>query len=120
MAILRLGSRVPGPGGPDAAFLYGCPPLVKYPQAAVEQPLPALPELPGAKPEDDEAETDGVETDEEVAPEADDQMPRPAPAVEEDLPEKLPAAESATFDPPRAPGAAVRPSSLRFGKWNPR
>jgi hypothetical protein len=30
VAILRLGARIPDPEGPDATFLYGCPPLVKY------------------------------------------------------------------------------------------
>ncbi|REK15804.1 MAG: hypothetical protein DWQ37_08275 [Planctomycetota bacterium] len=30
VAILRLGARVPGPEGPDATFLYGCPPMVKW------------------------------------------------------------------------------------------
>jgi hypothetical protein len=30
MAILRLGGRVPDETGPDAAFLYGSPPFLKY------------------------------------------------------------------------------------------
>jgi hypothetical protein len=30
MAILRMGARVPDAEGPDAAFLYGCPPLVRW------------------------------------------------------------------------------------------
>ena len=30
MAILRLGGRVPDATGPDAAFLYGSPPFLKY------------------------------------------------------------------------------------------
>jgi hypothetical protein len=30
VAILRMGGRVPDAAGPDAKFLYGCPPLVKY------------------------------------------------------------------------------------------
>jgi len=30
MAILRMGARVPDASGPDAAFLYGCPPLVLW------------------------------------------------------------------------------------------
>lgn len=29
VAILRMGGRVPGANGPDARFLFGCPPLVK-------------------------------------------------------------------------------------------
>ena len=34
MAILRMGGRVPGPEGPDNAFLYGSPPLLKFRTAA--------------------------------------------------------------------------------------
>ena len=30
MAILRLGGRLPEATGPDATFLFGCPPLFKY------------------------------------------------------------------------------------------
>ncbi len=30
VAILRMGARVPSPGGPDAAFLYGSPPFVRF------------------------------------------------------------------------------------------
>jgi hypothetical protein len=30
VAILRIGSRVPSDGGPDAAFLYGSPPLEQF------------------------------------------------------------------------------------------
>jgi hypothetical protein len=30
VAILRMGGRLPDPNGPDEAFLYGCPPLVRY------------------------------------------------------------------------------------------
>jgi len=30
VAILRMGARVPGPEGPDEAFMYGAPPLVKF------------------------------------------------------------------------------------------
>jgi hypothetical protein len=30
MAILRMGARVPDAGGPDAAFMYGSPPLLKW------------------------------------------------------------------------------------------
>ena len=30
VAILRMGARVPGPEGPDATFMYGSPPLVKW------------------------------------------------------------------------------------------
>jgi len=31
VAILRLGARLPDASGPDMDFLFGCPPLVKYP-----------------------------------------------------------------------------------------
>jgi len=31
VAILRLGARLPGGGPPDMQFLYGCPPLAKFP-----------------------------------------------------------------------------------------
>jgi hypothetical protein len=30
VAILRMGARVPDESGPDAKFLYGCPPIRKY------------------------------------------------------------------------------------------
>lgn len=40
VAILRLGSRVPDAQGPDAAFLYGCPPLQRTP-ADCGDPTPA-------------------------------------------------------------------------------
>ncbi len=30
MAILRMGARVPDAGGPDNAFLYGCPPMIRW------------------------------------------------------------------------------------------
>lgn len=46
VAILRLGARVPDPNrGMDAEFLFGCPPLVKYPP-----PLPAAISKPAAPP----------------------------------------------------------------------
>jgi hypothetical protein len=34
VAILRMGARLPGPDGPDATFLYGSPPLVKWKRCA--------------------------------------------------------------------------------------
>jgi len=33
MAILRMGSRMPDFEGADAAFLYGCPPLIPHPKS---------------------------------------------------------------------------------------
>jgi hypothetical protein len=39
MAILRMGSRTPNASGPDARFLFGCPPLVPAPQLV--SPTPA-------------------------------------------------------------------------------
>jgi hypothetical protein len=49
MAILRIGGRTPDPTqGPDAAFLFGCPPLVRFaprPAAATQNPA-ALPKAP--------------------------------------------------------------------------
>jgi len=53
VAILRMGSRIPGPQGPDARFLYGSPPLERYPEeiagppAAEPGPADAPPALPG-------------------------------------------------------------------------
>ncbi|HEV3137812.1 MAG TPA: hypothetical protein VGZ26_07900, partial [Pirellulales bacterium] len=35
MAILRMGARVPDAEGPDEAFMYGSPPLLKWKPAAV-------------------------------------------------------------------------------------
>jgi hypothetical protein len=44
MAIVRIGGRVPDRvGGPDAAFLFGCPPVLKYP------PRPSAPQAPKAQ-----------------------------------------------------------------------
>jgi len=45
VAILRLGGRLPDPGaGPDPKFLYGCPPLVKFPRVELAPPqVPAAP-----------------------------------------------------------------------------
>jgi hypothetical protein len=37
VAILRMGGRVPDAAGPDATFLYGCPPLRNYLPAGEEQ-----------------------------------------------------------------------------------
>ena len=43
VAILRMGARLPGDGGaPRMDFLFGCPPLVKYPPAE-ETPQPTEP-----------------------------------------------------------------------------
>jgi hypothetical protein len=39
MAILRMGSRMPPPEGPDNRFLFGCPPLMIGPR--VVRPTPA-------------------------------------------------------------------------------
>ncbi len=53
MAILRMGGRLPEPDGPDAAFLYGSPPWVRFRQPAVERavvPPPARPARPGPQP----------------------------------------------------------------------
>lgn len=38
MAILRIGGRVPDASGPDAAFLYGPPAILKFPPLAQMQP----------------------------------------------------------------------------------
>ena len=53
VAISRLGARLPDQGaGFDPGFLYGCPPLVKYPPAAVRAvaPQPMPPATPGPPP----------------------------------------------------------------------
>lgn len=52
VAILRMGSRVPGPQGPDAKFLYGSPALEFYasPQT-VEQHNAAPPDVVPADPD---------------------------------------------------------------------
>jgi hypothetical protein len=41
VAILRIGGRLPGPAGPDAAFLYGSPPAVLFHESAehVQTPI---------------------------------------------------------------------------------
>ncbi|HYW78740.1 MAG TPA: hypothetical protein VE890_04150 [Thermoguttaceae bacterium] len=46
VAILRMGGRLPDRTmGPDEHFLYGCPPVARYPRrAAVAEPAPAVPE----------------------------------------------------------------------------
>ena len=58
VAILRLGARLPGDGGvPAMDFLFGCPPLVKYPSGEASprppEPTPAEPvqqaSLPAAR-----------------------------------------------------------------------
>jgi len=55
VAILRMGARIPNNDfGPDMAFLFGCPPLVRYPAEVKVLPPPpvqpeeALPTNPGA------------------------------------------------------------------------
>ncbi len=53
MAILRLGGRLPEAEGPDAAFLFGSPPWVRFHQPAVERvavPPPARGANPPAAP----------------------------------------------------------------------
>jgi len=50
VAIIRMGSRVPDVEGPDAAFLYGCPPFESYPSrrdSAAKRPRIAKPLLAG-------------------------------------------------------------------------
>jgi hypothetical protein len=49
VAILRLGARLPDSLGPDMSFLFGCPPVVKYPprgEALPRQPEGELNEAP--------------------------------------------------------------------------
>ena len=41
VAILRMGGRMPDENGPDAKFLYGCPPLRKYVSQRIEEVAPA-------------------------------------------------------------------------------
>ena len=121
MAILRLGSRVPGRSGPDIAFLFGSPPLARYPKAAAAQPLPTLPALPKQQPADTEDGESG--RPEPAAPEGPD-VPQPAPPAEDvpvedvpvEQPEKLPAAENAAIGAPHGPSVSVRSPSIRFGK----
>ncbi len=51
VAILRLGSRLPGAAGPDATFLHGCPPLVRYaPTISPKPPVPKKEEPKKLKP----------------------------------------------------------------------
>ena len=45
MAILRIGGRVPDAQGPDAAFLYGPPPLLRYFQPPGDETPPQMPEV---------------------------------------------------------------------------
>jgi len=43
MAIVRLGGRVPDqPEAPDMGFLFGCPPLIKFPRPAAVSAPPAV------------------------------------------------------------------------------
>lgn len=44
VAILRIGSRVPNDGGPDAAFLYGSPPLEQFIPQETIPPGNAIPD----------------------------------------------------------------------------
>jgi hypothetical protein len=39
VAILRMGGRLPDPGGPDETFMYGSPPLVLWKSTARSNPL---------------------------------------------------------------------------------
>ncbi len=60
VAILRMGGRLPEAEGPDAAFLYGSPPWVRFRQPAIEQtvvPPPARPAnpVPPPGPADDQS-----------------------------------------------------------------
>jgi len=49
VAILRMGARLPDNNtGPDMQFLYGCPPLVRYPPKV--KVLPPPPPPPRAEP----------------------------------------------------------------------
>jgi len=60
MAILRLGGRVPEPSGPDQAFLFGSPALLRYgmrPKPVVVTPPPAKP-APQAAPAEADAPAD--------------------------------------------------------------
>lgn len=50
MAILRLGGRLPDAEGPDAAFLFGSPPLLKWIVGAKGAPVCIVPELTQAMP----------------------------------------------------------------------
>lgn len=43
MAILRMGSRMPPPEGPDSRFLFGCPPLIMGPQSVSPTPAHGAP-----------------------------------------------------------------------------
>jgi hypothetical protein len=47
MAILRMGGRLPDAEGPDAAFLYGSPPWVRFRQPAIERVVVPPPARPG-------------------------------------------------------------------------
>jgi len=53
MAILRMGGRLPDAEGPDATFLYGSPPWIRFRQPAIERaavPPPARPAKPVPQP----------------------------------------------------------------------
>jgi hypothetical protein len=43
MAILRLGGRLPDAAGPDATFLYGSPPWLKFQPVTIERPAVSPP-----------------------------------------------------------------------------
>lgn len=46
VAIVRMGGRVPPLSGPTDSFLYGSPPIVKYPADAIPKSPKPLPPLP--------------------------------------------------------------------------
>jgi hypothetical protein len=50
MAILRMGGRLPDAEGPDATFLFGSPPLMKWVVGARGAPVCVVPELTEALP----------------------------------------------------------------------
>jgi hypothetical protein len=45
VAIVRMGGRVPDASGPDATFLYGSPPMLKWKAAAKSDGPPQLPQM---------------------------------------------------------------------------
>ncbi|MCA9267433.1 MAG: hypothetical protein KDA41_03135, partial [Planctomycetales bacterium] len=49
VAILRIGSRMPGESGPDSAFLYGSPPVVRV--RGLQIAPPRIEELPPGLPQ---------------------------------------------------------------------
>jgi hypothetical protein len=89
IAILRLGSRVPGPAGPDAVFLFGSPPLTRHvaPVAAEYEPSAAtlddsaiVPQRQPARPEQETVPNPQPEEPrrpvEQRSPRADEPTPR--------------------------------------------